>query len=136
MHKACHPHPLIGQPRPSAPHAYPSIHMKARRPPVTPRILPATKMSDQPAAPEAPWHASFPTPLSTPTFIPRSEILSYLRTSPSSLLLIDLRRHDHAGGTIRGSLNLPAQTLYPSLPTLYRIAKDAGVKMVVFYCGE
>lgn len=39
------------------------------------------------------------------------------------------------GGTIRGSINLPAQSLYPSIPTLYTLFKAAGVKKVLWYCG-
>lgn len=39
------------------------------------------------------------------------------------------------GGTIRGSLNLPAQTLHLSLPTLYEIFTASQIKMIIFYCG-
>lgn len=40
------------------------------------------------------------------------------------------------GGNIRGSINLPAQSLYPSIPTLYRTLKAAGVRKVIWYCGK
>lgn len=40
------------------------------------------------------------------------------------------------GGTIRGSINLPAQSLFPTIPTLYAWFKAAGVKKVIWYCGE
>ena len=40
------------------------------------------------------------------------------------------------GGTILTSLNLPAQSMYPSMPTLYALCVAAGVKSVVFYCGK
>lgn len=39
------------------------------------------------------------------------------------------------GGTIRDSLNLPAQTLWYSLDALYELCDAAGVSAVVFYCG-
>lgn len=39
------------------------------------------------------------------------------------------------GGTIRGSINLPAQSLVPTLPALYTLFASAGVKHVVWYCG-
>ena len=39
------------------------------------------------------------------------------------------------GGTIRGSINLPAQSLYLTLPSLYAIFKKAGLRKVIFYCG-
>ncbi|KAF1991955.1 hypothetical protein K402DRAFT_416454 [Aulographum hederae CBS 113979] len=41
-----------------------------------------------------------------------------------------------AGGTIRGSLNLPAQSLYPSLPMLYTVVKAANIPKVIWYCGS
>ena len=40
------------------------------------------------------------------------------------------------GGTIRGSINLPAQSLYPTLPTLYSVLKAASVRKVIWYCCE
>ncbi|KAL3952894.1 hypothetical protein ACCO45_012837 [Purpureocillium lilacinum] len=40
------------------------------------------------------------------------------------------------GGTIRGSLNLPAQSLYPTIPTLYCLFKAAGVRKVIWYCSS
>ena len=40
------------------------------------------------------------------------------------------------GGTIRGSLNLPAQSLFASLPTLYALLANTSVKQVVWYCGK
>ncbi|KAL4860549.1 hypothetical protein BDV12DRAFT_209202 [Aspergillus spectabilis] len=97
-------------------------------------------MSSQP---ETPWHASFPTPLTTtPASLPRETLLEWLQPGPQSrtpgsdFLLVDLRRIDFEGGMIRGSLNLPAQSLYPTLGTLFSIVRSAGVRDVVFYCGS
>lgn len=36
------------------------------------------------------------------------------------------------GGTIKGSLNLPAQSLHQSLPTFYDLCLAAGVKQVIW----
>ncbi|KAL4785414.1 Rhodanese-like domain-containing protein [Aspergillus varians] len=88
-----------------------------------------------------PWHASFPTPSTTnPPTLPRTTLLQWLQQGTkapgSNFLLVDLRRTDFEGGTIKGSLNLPAQSLYPSLPTLYNLVKAAGVEDVAFYCGS
>ncbi|KAL4803441.1 Rhodanese-like domain-containing protein [Aspergillus unguis] len=90
---------------------------------------------------EQPWHASFPSPRTTdPASLPAETVLRWLqegtRKPGSDFLLIDLRRNDHEGGTIKGSLNLPAQSLYPSLPTLFKLVKGAGVRDVAFYCGS
>ncbi|RDW76772.1 putative arsenate reductase (Arc2) [Aspergillus mulundensis] len=90
---------------------------------------------------EQPWHASFPAPKTTdPASLPRSTLLKWLqpdssRNPGSDFLVIDLRRNDFEGGSIKGCLNLPAQSLYPSLPTLFALVKGAGVKDVIFYCG-
>jgi hypothetical protein len=40
------------------------------------------------------------------------------------------------GGTIKGSINLPAQSLYPSLPTLYTLFSEAKIPYVIWYCGK
>lgn len=40
------------------------------------------------------------------------------------------------GGTIKGSINLPAQSLYPTIPYLYNLFSAAGVKTIVWYCGK
>lgn|SRR5687767_10985860 len=40
------------------------------------------------------------------------------------------------GGTIRGSINLPAQSLYPSIPKLYSIFHAASVDTIIWYCGK
>ncbi|PGH14697.1 hypothetical protein AJ79_02863 [Helicocarpus griseus UAMH5409] len=92
-------------------------------------------------AQEIPWHAAFPAPKTTAASIPRSEVLGWLndesrKGTPVDFVLVDLRRADHEGGTISTSINLPAQSLYPSLPTLYAIFKQAGIKKVIFYCGS
>ncbi|KAL5333256.1 Rhodanese-like domain-containing protein [Aspergillus crustosus] len=94
-------------------------------------------------ATETPWHASFPTPITTtPASLPRETLLAWLqpgpesRTPASDFLLVDLRRNDFEGGTIRGSVNLPAQSLYPTLGTVFTLVRSAGVRDVVFYCGS
>lgn len=47
-----------------------------------------------------------------------------------------LTKYEYAqGGTIRGALNIPAQSIHPTLPTIYNICKAAGVQRVIFYCG-
>lgn len=46
-----------------------------------------------------------------------------------------MSNHSLQGGTIRGSLNLPAQSLWYSLDTLYDLCRASGVSLVIFYCG-
>ncbi|KAH8195829.1 hypothetical protein TruAng_009999 [Truncatella angustata] len=90
---------------------------------------------------ETPWHAAYPSPTNaSPATITRDEVLEILKgedgTTCPSYVLVDLRRTDHEGGTIHGSINLPAQSLYPSIPTLYKLFKTAGIKNVIWYCGS
>ncbi|BCS05478.1 putative arsenate reductase (Arc2) [Aspergillus luchuensis] len=86
-----------------------------------------------------PWHAAYPTPRSTAVGIRREELLGWFRSGRQpgrDFLLIDLRRTDFEGGTIRGSINLPAQTLYPAIPTLYSLLSQSQATKVIWYCGS
>ncbi|KXX77807.1 Arsenical-resistance protein 2 [Madurella mycetomatis] len=102
----------------------------------------ATNSSTDPSKTEgtpAPWHAAYPAPKSEATTISREEVLAMLKATPlgsRDFILVDLRRNDFEGGTIRGSINLPAQSLYPTLPTLYAMFKAAGLRKIIFYCGS
>ncbi|EXJ73270.1 uncharacterized protein A1O5_03030, partial [Cladophialophora psammophila CBS 110553] len=40
------------------------------------------------------------------------------------------------GGTIKHSINLPAQTLHPSLATVYNLCTSSQIPLVIFYCGS
>ncbi|KAJ5585223.1 uncharacterized protein N7459_005023 [Penicillium hispanicum] len=94
--------------------------------------------SSEPAA-QPPWHAAYPAPTCIAAQLARQELLQWLREGKHAgkkFVLIDLRRTDFEGGTIRGSLNLPAQSLYPTLPTLYTVLANSGVKYVIWYCGS
>ncbi|KAK4243080.1 Rhodanese-like domain-containing protein [Corynascus novoguineensis] len=114
-----------------------------------PRACSAKMSAPQPeptttVAPTPPWHAAYPVPRKAePQGATREEVLAMLKTQlkdehdgSRDFLLIDLRRIDHEGGTIRGSINLPAQSLYPTIPTLYSVLKAAGVRKVVWYCSS
>lgn len=81
-----------------------------------------------------PWHAAFPAPRATAPVITREEVLQDL--SSDDLLLVDVRRTDFEGGTILGSLNLPAHSFYMNRAVLFDLCKRAGVKKVAFYCGR
>ncbi|KAJ8125777.1 hypothetical protein O1611_g7861 [Lasiodiplodia mahajangana] len=92
--------------------------------------------------PEQPWHAAFPAPKTTqPASLSREEVLDKLRTGVvgRDFILVDVRRNDYEpgqGGTIRGAINLPAQSLFPTIPVLYQLFKNAGVRHVIWYCGS
>ncbi|RGP72487.1 oxidoreductase [Fusarium sporotrichioides] len=96
------------------------------------------KMSTDAATP---WHAAYPPPRNkSPAAMTRQDVLEMIRDSNNiagrNYVLVDLRRADHEGGTIRGSVNLPAQSLYPVIPTIYTLFKSAGVRKVIWYCSS
>ncbi|PNP40585.1 hypothetical protein TGAMA5MH_07582 [Trichoderma gamsii] len=89
----------------------------------------------------APWHAAYPTPRNTePATISREALLDLMTKSngraAKDFLLIDLRRTDNEGGMIRGSINLPAQSLYPTIPALYGVFKAAGLRKIIWFCSS
>lgn len=67
----------------------------------------ATAPTDQ-----QPWHAAFPPPRLTAPLMPAPRARAILSLKIASLLVVDVRRTDYAGGAIRGSLNVPAQGLW------------------------
>ncbi|RAL17405.1 putative arsenate reductase (Arc2) [Aspergillus homomorphus CBS 101889] len=87
-----------------------------------------------------PWHAIYPTPRITAAYVSRTKLLQWLKEGKKQtnkdLIIIDLRRTDCEGGMISGSLNLPAQSLYPSIPTLYSVLTQGRISKVVWYCGS
>ncbi|KAF1822650.1 arsenate reductase [Dissoconium aciculare CBS 342.82] len=87
---------------------------------------------------EQPWYAAYPQAQSKPHSIARSQVLELLKqgTEGHKAVLVDLRRTDFEGGTIQGSINLPAQSIYPTIPSLYTIFRAAGVQRVIWYCGS
>lgn len=94
-----------------------------------------------------PWWADFPEPKSVAARIEAEDVFRLLQDQergdvaaeqrrPRDFLLVDVRRTDCTGGTVRGSMNLPAHSFYPTRKILYDLCKQAGIKRVIFYCGE
>jgi arsenical-resistance protein 2 len=87
------------------------------------------------------WWASLPAVRSTPPIITADEVMKLfddmdITPTPRTFLLVDVRRTDWEGGTIKTSLNLPAQSFYQTRKTLFDLLERGGFKMVIFYCGE
>lgn len=99
---------------------------------------------------EQPWHTKFPSP-KTPdeatNWLSQKTLFTWLSTTPTTsddqpkyvpgkhFILVDLRRVDHQGGTIHGSINLPAQSLWWGLESLYWLVAGTRDRVAVFYCG-
>lgn len=58
------------------------------------------------------------------------------QNKPRDFLLVDVRRTDYEGGTVKTSINLPAHSLYQTRPVIYQLCKQAGIRYIIFYCGE
>jgi len=89
------------------------------------------------------WWTAFPAPTRTAQLYSRENLLRQFNVLGDILnagtLLIDVRRTDYEGGTIRGSLNLPAQSFFTQMATLYRLCRGDGfsvISRVMFYCGS
>lgn len=102
-------------------------------------------MAESAAATEAPppWWAAFPAPKAKVAEIEADEVLKMLEAQSAAgkdaardFLLVDVRRNDWEGGTIATSINFPAQSLYQTRPVIHQLCKQAGIKRVIFYCGE
>ncbi|TKA66853.1 hypothetical protein B0A55_10002 [Friedmanniomyces simplex] len=107
--------------------------------PAQPDIAQAPPHAKTNGIPEQPWYAAYPKAHSEPATISRQELLRLLKsdTGPGeTFVLVDLRRTDYEGGTIMGSINLPAQSLHPTIPSLYSLFEAAGVNQVIWYCGS
>lgn len=87
-------------------------------------------------ADEKPWHAAFPEPTMTADVFPRSRALMIMSLKIGSMLIVDVRRTDYEGGSIRGSINIPAQGFYWNRGILYELAFKSGMEWVVFTCGS
>ncbi|KAF2662976.1 hypothetical protein K491DRAFT_700104 [Lophiostoma macrostomum CBS 122681] len=70
------------------------------------------------------WYDAFPAPGRTAPSISRDNVLPTL--SSPELLLVDVRRTDYEGGTIKGSINLPAQSFYTNRAVLYDLSSSGG----------
>lgn len=83
------------------------------------------------------WHAAFPAPKAPTQFITRGDVLDLFtgKIAGKDFILIDVRRTDFEGGTIKNSINLPAHSMYITRQAVYDLMKAAGIQTAVFYCG-
>ncbi|KAL6157075.1 hypothetical protein ACJBU6_04645 [Exserohilum turcicum] len=86
------------------------------------------------------WHVAYPAPKTSPASICREEVLDMMKrsteTTSKDYILVDLRCNDCQGGTIQHSINLPAESLYPTLPIAYKLFKDSGLCKIIWYCSS
>lgn len=80
------------------------------------------------------WAQSLPLPKSNPAYIEPAELAELIRTKTAGVdfLVVDLRRTDWDTAYIKTAVNLPAQSIYQSLPALLPLLSK--VPLVVFHC--
>ncbi|KIY71439.1 Rhodanese-like protein [Cylindrobasidium torrendii FP15055 ss-10] len=81
---------------------------------------------------ETPWHAAFPAATSKPSHITSEDLHARLSANEAGLLVIDTRRTDFEDAFIKGAINLPAHSFYPTLPGLVPVLSK--YETVVFHC--
>ncbi|KAK4444740.1 hypothetical protein QBC34DRAFT_414573 [Podospora aff. communis PSN243] len=110
--------------------------------PIHPHCLHMATRSDG-----TPWWTAFPPPKATPGSISPEEVFRLLeehqqshtdekQRTPKDFLLVDVRRTDFTGGTVSSAINIPAHGFYAVRGGLFGLCKQAGLRRVVFYCGE
>ncbi|ESZ93109.1 hypothetical protein SBOR_6510 [Sclerotinia borealis F-4128] len=80
---------------------------------------------------EAQWWKAFPEAKSKCPEVTADDVMKLIddmdiTSEPRSFLLVDVRRDDWVGGTIKTSLNLPAQSFYQSRSSSGRGPRCAG----------
>ncbi|KAJ3574912.1 hypothetical protein NP233_g1432 [Leucocoprinus birnbaumii] len=69
------------------------------------------------------WWYAYPDVMSIPDAMTAEEVAALIRDptkSSKKVTVVDVRRNDHAGGHVRGSVQCPAQTFYEDAPELKR----------------
>ncbi|KAI6016230.1 Rhodanese-like domain-containing protein [Pisolithus marmoratus] len=83
------------------------------------------------------WWIAYPTPASDVPYLDCGNVAKMVSSGSGEqgdYVVIDVRRKDHAGGHVRGSVQCPAQTFYDDLPSFYE--RFGEKKQVIFYCGS
>jgi arsenical-resistance protein 2 len=74
---------------------------------------------------------------STPqVYISKEAVREKILNNDSDYIIIDLRRMDFEGGSIRGALNLPAQSIHSSIRTMATMCKLSHKPNIFIHCGS
>jgi len=83
------------------------------------------------------WWDAYPAPASSVGNVECGAVADLIRNPElgrEDFIVVDVRRDDHGGGHVRGSIQQPAQTFYDDLPHFYEAHR--GAKQAIFYCGS
>ncbi|KAJ3070404.1 hypothetical protein HDU98_006588 [Podochytrium sp. JEL0797] len=84
------------------------------------------------------WWDAFPAPKSTPERWTHDQVAALIQ-SPDAVagrdyVVVDVRRADFGGGTVKGAINVHAQTFYENLDEF--VGKHKEVPRVFFFCNS
>lgn len=120
-------------------HSSPTTMFSVQPPPPVAAV--ASDASSVHKGEEKPWHAAFPIPKasledSTLSSITVSALRDKMKIQPDlngrDFLVVDVRRTDFENAFIRGAVNLPAHSFYPTLDSLVPFL--SSYKHVIFHC--
>ncbi|KAJ3015834.1 UNVERIFIED_CONTAM: hypothetical protein HDU68_012546 [Siphonaria sp. JEL0065] len=84
------------------------------------------------------WWDAYPAPKATPEKWTHEQVAELVRNPVlvpgKDYLVVDVRRADFGGGTVKGAVNVHAQTFYDELPAF--VAKYRDVPKVFFFCNS
>ncbi|KAI9342803.1 Rhodanese-like domain-containing protein [Obelidium mucronatum] len=83
------------------------------------------------------WWDAYPAPKATPERWTHEQVAELIRSNAVNgvdYAIVDVRRADFGGGTVKGALNVHAQTFYDELPEF--VAKHKTVSKVFFFCNS
>ncbi|KAG8967333.1 hypothetical protein FRC03_010178 [Tulasnella sp. 419] len=93
-------------------------------------------VTEVPACVQLPWHAVFPAPRSTPAYATAADLASMVRnlTAGKDYVIVDVRRADFEDAFIKGAVNFPAHSFYPTIQSIGHILSH--IPIVVFHCNS
>ncbi|CEL63408.1 hypothetical protein RSOLAG1IB_10737 [Rhizoctonia solani AG-1 IB] len=87
-------------------------------------------------APTGQWHDAFPAPsFDTPRISAETLAETMTHRVPGvDYIVVDVRRNDFENVFIKGAINLPAHSFYPTLPTVTTLLSK--IPDVIFHCNS
>jgi len=84
------------------------------------------------------WHSAFPQPKGNGQPLAVEDLYALIKDSSKvpgkDYLVIDTRRADFETAFIKGAINLPAHSFYPTLPTIRTLISH--VPLLIFHCNS
>ncbi|KIM29305.1 hypothetical protein M408DRAFT_328953 [Serendipita vermifera MAFF 305830] len=82
------------------------------------------------------WHDAYPTPKLDIPRISAAELADLVRTKTVGVdyIVVDVRRTDFEDTFVKGAINLPAHSFYPTVSTIAAVL--SRIPLVIFHCNS